>query len=228
MQLSVGMICDIALVCLLLFVAFRGRQQGFLAGLAGLVGAVAAVIGGVWAARTWAPPLYQNHIGTAIAAKVGEVITNQGDNAPALLAQYAAFLPEETRTRIAAALQNATAAANSDIARQVADALQPLLEPALQMLLFLVVCFVIRAVFRLIIGLCHAFNSLPVLGGLNQILGFAFGFVNGILDCWLVCLALWAATAITAGRLPWLTGTTLSGSMLYSFFSQLNPLLVHY
>lgn len=205
-----------------------GRRRGFLAGLMGLIGAVGAIVGGVWASREWAPVLYQKYLGAAIGEKVAAAVAEQGANAPALLEKYMGFLPEDLQQKLAAAVQAAVSGADTDIAAQVVTALQPLLEPVLQTLIFLVACMVIRALFSFLVKLMRAFNGLPVLGTLNRILGFAFGFVTGVLDCWLICLVLWAVASASAGRIPFLTTASLSQSVIYTFFLQFNPFLVHY
>ena len=228
MQVSIGIICDIALLIVLVLVALSGRQKGFLAGLMSLVGAVASIIGAVWAARVWAVEIYQKYLGTAIGDKVSAAVAEQGENAPALLEKYLGFLPDTVQEKMAQALQTAAESGSTDIAGQVVTALEPLLLPILQMLLFLAVCLVLRALFGFLVKLLRAFNALPVLGSLNKILGFAFGFVTGAIDCWLICMVLWAALTLTAGRVDWFTADAMSHSILYTFFSHLNPLLVHY
>ena len=226
MQFSIGFVYDVLLLLLFVLVAASGLRQGFLAGLVRLAGAVAAIVGGNWFAKTYAAPLYDKYIGTTIGEKVAAAVAEQGADLPALLAKYAAFLPETARNSIVLSLQSAGDAANSDLAARVVAAMQPVVLPFLTMLLFLLAVAVLRAVVQFLVRLLRGLNGLPVRGTFNKMLGLVFGIVIGTLDCWLVCRALWMAASATGGRIDWLSTSALSQSVLYSFFSRFNPLLM--
>mgnify|MGYP007110118086 CR=1 FL=1 len=70
--------------------------------------------------------------------------------------------------------------------------------------------------------------SVPLLGGVNRLLGLVLGLANGAVDCWLLALLLWFAASITTGQIDWLTTGVLQRSVGYSFFGAFNPFLVHY
>ena len=71
-------------------------------------------------------------------------------------------------------------------------------------------------------------NAIPLIGGLNRILGFAFGFVSGLLNCWIWSILLWVAANLTGGKLEFLTTATLNRSVIYGLLANLNPFLTRY
>ena len=115
--------------------------------------------------------------------------------------------------------------AGSDVSAKVADALQPLILPFVQVLLFVVLCLLVRWVFRLLVGVLRWFNGVPLLGGVNRLLGLVLGLANGAVDCWLLALALWFLVGVTGGRLSWLNGYILSQSVGYGIFGGINPFM---
>ena len=92
--------------------------------------------------------------------------------------------------------------------------------------MFLVLLFAVRLAVRLVARALRGVNMLPVLGEFNKILGFAFGFVNGLLDCWLLMLALWICSSLAAQRAPFLAPDMLAQSRIYTFLANFNPFAV--
>lgn len=228
MTFSTGMIYDIALAALLLVVAFTGMRRGFASGFIRLAGSVAGIIGAVFVTREWAPALYAKYIGPVVSERVAEAVAEQSAAAPALVEQNLAFLPQATRESIAALLEAAASGESAALVQGVVNALEPLLLPLLQAVLFLAAVAVIKLVFGLLERLFRHLNGVPLLGTVNKIFGFCFGFVTGTLDCWIACILLWLAATLTAGSISFLNGGVLSQSLLYGFFSNFNPFIVQY
>lgn len=226
MPLSFGLIYDLVFVAILIITALYGRHQGLLAGLMGLAGAVLGVLGAVWAANWLAPVIYTDHVGAAVSQTVTDALTTQGENLPAVMEQYLGFLPKELFDQVARQLQLALESSSADISRQVVEALEPIFLPLLQAVIFLVLCTLIRWVFRLLAKLLRHCNKLPLVGGLNQLLGLVLGLVTGALDCWMLSMVLWGAASVTGGSLSWLSPDLLAGSALYRFFTGFNPFLL--
>lgn len=98
----------------------------------------------------------------------------------------------------------------------------------MQVVLFVLLCVVVRWVFALLVRLLRGINGVPLVGGVNRLLGLALGLCTGALDCWLLALVLWFLVNVTAGGLDWLNTAVLQRSVGYSFFGAFNPFLVHY
>ena len=111
---------------------------------------------------------------------------------------------------------------------QVVNALEPLFLPVIQAVVFLSVWIVVRVLCRMLGRVLRGINAIPLIGGLNRILGFAFGFVSGLLNCWFWSILLWVAANLTGGKLEFLTTATLNRSVIYGLLANLNPFLTRY
>ena len=66
---------------------------------------------------------------------------------------------------------------------------------------------------------------LPLVGGVNRLLGFFMGLLAGVMDVFLVVCGVWAVVVITGNNLSWLNQTELQDSLAFSLFSSFNPFL---
>lgn len=220
---SVGLLYDILFLAVLLLAADRGRRRGFLSGLMGLAGTLAGIVGGVWATRAWAQTLYTDHLGVAIGEQLAKAMADYGDDIGQALDRFP-FLPQPLRASLMASFEPGAVA--KDIVPRLVAALEPVVLPLLQALLFLLVCLAVRIVVRVLGRMLRRFNDLPILGTFNRILGFAFGFVSGLLDCWLLAMALWLLGNVAAKDLPFLGSGVLGQSAAYRFLANFNPFTV--
>lgn len=82
-----------------------------------------------------------------------------------------------------------------------------------------------RVVIAFLVTVLTNINKIPLLGGVNRILGVCIGVVAGFINVLLILCLLWAVVVITNGNLPFVNDSSLSGSCFYSFFSAYNPFL---
>ena len=201
----------------------KSWQKGFLAGLAELIGAVFGVGVAVWGSRTLAPGIYEKFLSDTVTEKVETAVAQSGGDIAAAV-QGLDFLPDSLRTTLTEAIQTA----GGQLPEKVTSLLEPVILPLVQVVLFVLLCVVVRWAFGLLIAVLRGINSVPLVGGVNQVLGLVLGLCTGALDCWLLALVLWFAASVTAGSLTWLNTAVLQRSIGYSFFGAFNPFLTHY
>lgn len=216
-------IYDLVFLIVFAFAAVASWRKGFLASLTELIGAVVGVGVAVWASRSLSVPIYEQFVSGSVSEKVESAVAQSGGDLAAAV-QAMDFLPDTVRDALAQLVQGA----GNALPEQITTALEPILLPFVQVLLFVVLCMVVRWVFRLLVGLLRHVNGVPLLGGVNRLLGLVLGLMTGALDCWLLALLLWFAASVTAGSLEFLTLSVLNQSVGYSFFGAFNPFLVHY
>lgn len=219
----IAWIYDLIFLVVFAFAAVASWRKGFLAGLTELIGAVVGVGVAVWASRTLAGPIYDQFLSGSVSEKVETAVAQSGGDLAAAV-QGMDFLPETVRTTLAQLVQGA----GDTLPGQITTALEPILLPFVQVLLFVVLCMVVRWVFRLLVGLFRGVNSVPLVGGINRLLGLVLGLATGALDCWLLALLLWFLASVTAGSVEFLTLHILDQSVGYSIFGAFNPFLTHY
>lgn len=223
MDLSVvlGIVYDVLFVLLLIAVAYGGMRRGFVSGLLRLGGSIVGIIAGVAGVRQWAEQLYVDHLGVVIGERIRDTVAEYGEGAAEALAGLP-FLPAPVQKELISIVNGAA----GDMVPRIVNVLQPVFLPIIQALLFLVICLLVHAAARILERALRSINYLPVLGQVNKMFGFALGFVAGVLDCWLLAMALWAGSAVAMGRLPFLTQEALSHSILYTFLASFNPFAV--
>ncbi len=223
MSFSLSLIYDLLFLAVFSFAAVKSWQKGFLAGLAELIGAVLGVGVAVWGSRTLAPGIYEKFLSDTVTEKVEAAVAQSGGDIAAAV-QGLDFLPDSLRTTLAEAIQTA----GGQLPEKVTSLLEPVILPLVQVVLFVLLCVVVRWAFSLLIAVLRGINGVPLVGGVNQVLGLVLGLCTGALDCWLLALVLWFAASVTAGSLDWLNTAVLQRSIGYSFFGAFNPFLTHY
>ncbi len=223
MSFSPSFIYDLLFLAVFSFAAVKSWQKGFLAGLAELIGAVFGVGVAVWGSRTLAPGIYEKFLSGTVTEKVEAAVAQSGGDIAAAV-QGLDFLPDSLRTTLTEAIQTA----GGQLPEKVTSLLEPVILPLVQVVLFVLLCVVVRWAFGLLIAVLRGINGVPLVGGVNQVLGLVLGLCTGALDCWLLALVLWFAASVTAGSLDWLNTAVLQRSIGYSFFGAFNPFLTHY
>ena len=223
MSFSPSLIYDLLFLAVFSFAAVKSWQKGFLAGLAELIGAVLGVGVAVWGSRTLAPGIYEKFLSGTVTEKVEAAVAQSGGDIAAAV-QGLDFLPDSLRTTLTEAIQTA----GGQLPEKVTSLLEPVILPLVQVVLFVLLCVVVRWAFGLLIAVLRGINGVPLVGGVNQVLGLVLGLCTGALDCWLLALVLWFAASVTAGSLDWLNTAVLQRSIGYSFFGAFNPFLTHY
>lgn len=175
----IGIVYDVIFLLLVLGAAEAGRRRGFASGLVSLIGSVAGIIGGTYGTRVWAGGIYDKYVASHVTDVVADTLEKTGgDLAQAIHALT--FLPQSIQQK----LIDTVSAASSNAVPQVVNALEPLFLPVIQAVVFLSVWIVVRVLCRMLGRVLRGINAIPLIGGLNRILGFAFGFVSGLLNCW--------------------------------------------
>ena len=223
MSFSPSLIYDLLFLAVFSFAAVKSWQKGFLAGLAELIGAVLGVGVAVWGSRSLAPGIYEKFLSDTVTEKVEAAVAQSGGDIAAAV-QGLDFLPDSLRTTLVEAIQTA----GGQLPEKVTSLLEPVILPLVQVVLFVLLCVVVRWAFSLLIAVLRGINGVPLVGGVNQVLGLVLGLCTGALDCWLLALVLWFAASVTAGSLTWLNTAVLQRSIGYSFFGAFNPFLTHY
>ena len=173
----IGIVYDVIFLLLVLGAAEAGRRRGFASGLVSLIGSVAGIIGGTYGTRVWAGGIYDKYVASHVTDVVADTLEKTGgDLAQAIHALT--FLPQSIQQK----LIDTVSAASSNAVPQVVNALEPLFLPVIQAVVFLSVWIVVRVLCRMLGRVLRGINAIPLIGGLNRILGFAFGFVSGLLD----------------------------------------------
>lgn len=215
---NAALVYDFLFLALFAVAAVCSWRKGFLAGLAELAGALFSAVAAVFASRTLAPQVYNWFVRDSVTGRVQQAVSETGDGLTGTV-QGLDFLPEAVRQSLTGLVQTA----GDNLTDQIGALLEPVLLPLVQVVLFVLLCVVIRWVVALLVKALRLVNDVPLVGGVNRLLGLLLGLCNGALDCWLLALALWFLLGVTGGRLSFLTSDILHASVGYSLFGGFNP-----
>lgn len=222
---------DIICIVALFVLAARYARKGLLATLVQLVGSLFSMLA-ARAFAVWASPvIFNDFLAVGFRERIAESLAADGVvDLSGIAEKYAGFLPESFRAPIVEAFERSISAALSNNAVVLADSIvqniiEPLLTPVISVVLFFLAFALCRMAVSLLITVLGLVNKLPVLGTVNRVLGWALGFVAGLVDLFFGMCVVWAVIVITGGGISWLNDAALGGSVFYQMFNTLNPFL---
>lgn len=223
--MSAAMIFDIVMLALLAAVAFLYARRGFVAGLVQLVGNLASLVGAVVLSQRAAPVLFETFFESGFINSVQSTITDQGTvNVQQMIEKYAGFLPQGVKESLTQSAGSLLGAGAPDLAvRLVDEVIAPLLTPIIAIVVFFVAFALCKLAVGFVVAVLTNFNRIPLVGGVNRLMGFFMGLMAGVVDLYLVLCAVWAVIVITGGSLAFLNDQALASSVAYTAFGRFNP-----
>ena len=209
---------DVLFLTVFAVAAVCSWRKGFLAGLAELAGTLFSAAAAMLGTRALAPQMYDWFVREAVTEKVQQAVTETGTGLDGTL-QGLDFLPEALRETLTGLVETA----GTGLSDQISTLLEPVILPLVQVLVFVVLCSVLRIVVALLVKLLQCVNVVPLVGGVNRLLGLVLGLCTGAVDCWLLALVLWFLANLAGGRVAFLQLSVLNQSAVYRLFGALNP-----
>ena len=211
---NVGVFVDLALAALLLIALVMGWRQGFVQALTRILVVVAALLLAGWIAGKLAEPAAR-WLEPVLTEKLEQRLTAQGNTSDAgeMLAAFG-FEGDTLSKLVDSAVQKAQQAGETLLSAVVSTALRSAAYAVVYVVSFLLLLLV---VLRLALSPLHLFTKLPVVHGVNALLGGALGLVKGAL---LVFLAVWVLQKLQLLVTPELVDKTV----LLKFFARNSPI----
>ena len=211
---DVGVFVDLALAAVLLIALVMGWRQGFVQALTRILVVVAALLLAGWIAGKLAEPAAR-WLEPVLTEKLEQRLTAQGNTSDAgeMLAAFG-FEGDTLSKLVDSAVQKAQQAGETLLSAVVSTALRSAAYAVVYVVSFLLLLLV---VLRLALSPLHLFTKLPVVHGVNALLGGALGLVKGAL---LVFLAVWVLQKLQLLVTPELVNKTV----LLKFFARNSPI----
>ena len=216
---------DLILLAILLLVAMRYAGKGFAAALVQFAGNLASLLGASIFSQNIAPVLFTNFFENNFTTSIEKTLADGGQlQLDQLVEKYAGFLPVEIQKSIAQSAGGVLTGNAPELAEQVVNqVIAPLLTPIIAIVVFFVAFALCKVIVGFVVAVLTNFNRIPILGGVNKLLGFAMGLLAGVVDLYLILCAVWAIIVVTGGSIPWLNQQVLGESIGFSLFGQFNP-----
>lgn len=218
---------DIAVLVVTVLFAIGGAKKGFIKSLVDFLGAVVAMaIAGILSlpAAQWE---YNTFLRDALTEKVAATVTgmNAADSVEAVFAEFPELVLralEAVGITESGVLEQLNAG-TLNVAEAIAVAISPMLIGLVRVMamvvLFILLLVAIRALGTVISGLF----TLPLLNGVNKLLGFVFGALLAVISIWVVLACAQALTPLLSTDLQAKILAVQEGSAVYEFLYRFNP-----
>ena len=197
--LSASLIWDAALAALILFVVIRSVRRGFVSSFIHLLGVAASCIVAALTAGKAAAWLYDGYLAERVEQSVSDSLREK-------LEAFAGLLDRIDPT-------DTISAAAGDAVRTMAVSL-------LTMVAFLIIFLLAMLIVRALVRLTRSVNRVPVVGGINRLLGGALGAAEAFLLCYLIGMAATVLISFSENRWGWLNTAVVQKTYLLNWFIQ--------
>lgn len=213
---NVGIFVDLILLALLLIGLVLGWRQGFVQALTRIIVVVAALLLASWIAGKLAEPAAR-WLEPILSEKLEQRLTAQGntDDAGEMLAAFG-FEGDTLSELVDNAVEKAQQAGETLLSAVVSTALKSAAYAVVYVVSFLLLLLLLLLL-RLVLTPLHLFTKLPVVHGVNALLGGVLGLVKTAL---LLFLAVWVLQKLQLLVTPELVNKTV----LLKFFAQNSPI----
>lgn len=209
----IGIYVDIVLAALLVLSLVLGVRRGFVQSLTRILVVVAALLLAGWIAGKLADPVAQ-WLEPVLAEKLEQKLTAQGntEDAGEMLAAFG-FRGDTLSELVDSTVEKARQAGETLLSAVVSAALRS----AAYAVVYVVSFLLLLVLLRLVLSPLHLFTRLPVVHGINGLLGGILGLVKGAL---LLFLAVWVLQ-----KLQFLvTAELIDQTVLLKFFARHSPM----
>ncbi len=197
--LTASLIWDAALAALILFVVIRSVRGGFVSSFIHLLGVAASCIVAALTAGKAAAWLYDGYLAERVEQSVSDSLREK-------LEAFAGLLDRIDPT-------DTISAAAGDAVRTMAVSL-------LTMVAFLIIFLLAMLIVRALVKLTRSVNRVPVVGGINRLLGGVLGAAEAFLLCYLIGMAATVLISFSENRWGWLNTAVVQKTYLLNWFIQ--------
>ena len=220
-------VLDIGILLILGIFAYLGAKKGFIKSCGDFLGAFAAMIMACVFSKTAAEWIFGTFFREALTEKIAAAVTGM-KTADAVSSVFRDF-PEVIQRGLLAAgitegsvmvqLQNGTV----DAAEGITEAISPLMIDFIRILALVVLFILLMVVIRALINLLSGLFKLPLLNGINKLLGGVFGILMAVVAVWVVFACIKAYMPMLSAEMQErIVGAQEHSALLRSFF-EINP-----
>ncbi len=218
---------DIAVLAVIVIFALVGAKKGFVKSLIDFLGAFVAMIAAGILSLPAAQWVYDTFFHEALMEKIASTVTGL-DAVGAVQAVFSEFPELVIRALSAAGITQSSVQAQVDgstldMAAAITAAISPMLIGLVRVLAMLVLFILLLVVIRALGTLVSGLFSLPLLNGMNKLLGFVFGVLLAIVSVWVVLACVHAFMPLFSVELQMKIIDAQESSVLYGFLYRFNP-----
>lgn len=229
MSLTIPNLLDIVLLLIMLGTALNYLRKGFLAGVTEMFGTLIAVITALFFSLKASPWFFEKFFKTNFAEQVSNKLATTAETmlTSDIVKDVLSFLPSSVVEKLMEGKDSLIAMVDPSTpglaAELVDEIIAPIVTPLLSIIMFFVVLIVAKLLVSFIVALFANVNDVPGVGSLNKWMGFATGAVVGLLNVYIIVVALSAVATLTGNQIPIINTTFLNESFFGGLFHAINP-----
>lgn len=194
-----SLIWDLALIALILFVVIRSVGRGFVSSFIHLLGLAASCIVAALLSGRAAAWVYDGFLAEKLQTAVSDALQQKLQTFVELLDRI-----DPTNTIITSA----------------GDTLRTVMVALLTMVAFLIIFLLAMVIVKALARLTRNVNRVPVVGGVNRLLGGVLGAAEAFLLCYLIGMAVTVLITFSENGWSWLNTAVVQKSTLLNWFVQ--------
>ena len=208
---------DLFMAAFLLLALVLGIRQGFVQSLARVAIVIVALLGAAWLAEPaaeWLEPILTEKIQQQLDGRTAADAAGEDPSlAAAGILETFGFSGDTLDELVQSVTDKAQEVGQTLLSAVVSTVLHSVAYAVVYLLSFLLLLLILR----LLLAPLHLFTKLPVVHGINAVLGGALGFVKGAL---LLFFAVWLLRRLQL----WITPELISQTYILRFFAEHSPM----
>ncbi len=223
-------IVDLALVIVIVITVAVSAYRGFLSSLIRLLGVAVAIVAGIIVSRVLAEPIFNAWFREGLIDSVSEKISTAVSVEDLVKTIEGGFLGIligvfGDGSKLADFVKDLTVLDHQKIAVAVVDGVvkEPV-ESLIALVLFLITFVLVVVVVAILVKVTGVLNTVPIIGGLNRILGALLGIVYGFGICYLLVILV-AFFFLITGNWEFYSKNIQSNTIFFSWLYRYNPII---
>lgn len=227
---------DVILVAIVIWAIAHFANRGFVRTvlsflgylISGFIASTLSQLGARWVFHEFARPWLISYIDENILPSVGvagaaDAVGQFADSLPGIVGNVVRFGLDANPGALQQ-INDSLQTSVQNIGPAIADYLcAPVVLSLLRIVLFFVLFGLCLALVRNIARLCGFISKIPLLGGVNSLLGGALGFFQGILVIYLLAILLGLAVLMTNNQIPFVNEEVIQSTFIFKIFYNFNP-----
>ena len=163
--------------------------------------------------------LLTNKISTGtLYGNICSAVEQMANSVPQLMGDFSQSINAGDQSAIKSIVLSIIEAEADDFAESILDnTVKPVLLVPVRALIFFVLFALLMFVLNLVVKALKIVNKIPVLGGLNVLLGIVLGTVEAVITIFIVCIGVQVVVTLTNNSLIFLNTMTIDQTVLFRY-----------
>ncbi len=226
-----SIIIDLIFVAVIVICTLASAKKGFVKVLVETVGFIAALYLAFTISSPLADVTYDKIIEPPIIEAVNENISDNvsitAENIINALPEFVSGSLQKYTDEIQAQLsENTLNGATSPVVNASQTVIKPVVTKLLSIIYFIICTVILLIIVKLLAKIINKLFSFSIVGTANRVLGAILGLIKGVALAFVLAAVISLCMGIAPNGFLIFTTTSLSKSLIFNLFTQLNPLLI--